>query len=441
MPLSPSDAKVKEFFAAQSCLIVETSPAFSTSIRVCMQELGMLSSRIFTTSKFAMAKQTLEEKRPSILIVEQEIERGRGFELVEILEPLVENSKRLIILTSKSASMSMLMEAADGQVDSHMLKPFSMDAFRERIAAAAKNKLEPTPFAEKIRVGRSQLALENFSEALKEFEAARALHAKPSLAWFWSGEALRLQGDTSGALAHYREGRKIQALSYRCVIAEFQVLFLDKRFDDAISLVTTIVQNFPMSSARLKQLFDVVEAARRFDQLPSLYNVYRALEERSHELVQKAENVFFDAGKELVKSGDLQKATAFFETGLQIAGRRLDYVEKIVLEFVAQNAPNESRSFLEKISPGDVGTPGFQRLAFCVDQLTMTGDQLLNRGRELIFAGHGSPEIFQLVVRSFAEAGKETLAESAISKAVESFPELRTTLYKVLADHLPKQAA
>ena len=216
---------------------------------------------------------------------------------------------------------------------------------------------------------------------------------------------------------------------------------MDARFDEACSLVTTIVQNFPMGSSRLSQLFDVVEAARHFDELPSLYNIYRELEERSQELVQKAENVFFDAGKEIVRSGDLQKATAFFETGLQIAGRRIDYVEKVVLEFVAQKAPNESRSFLEKISPGDIGTPAFHRLAFYVDQLTMTGDQLVNRGRELIFAGHGTPEIFQLVVRSFAEAGKETLAETAIGKAVETFPELRTSLYKVLEDHLPKPAA
>ena len=127
----------------------------------------MLSGRILTTSKFAMAKQTLEEKRPTILIVEHEIDRGRGFELVEMLEPLHENSKRLVIVTSKSASMPVLMEAADGHVDCHMLKPFSIDGFRERLTAAAKIKLEPTPYAEKLTIGRSHLSQENFAEALK----------------------------------------------------------------------------------------------------------------------------------------------------------------------------------------------------------------------------------------------------------------------------------
>ncbi len=445
MPVKNQDPKLdpqtKSFFAEQSCLIAETSTAFATSIRASLQELGIASGRIFTTSKFAIARQTLSEKRPTILIVESEFEKGRGFELIEMFEPLHENVKRIVVVTSRSASTSVLMEAADGHVDSHLLKPFSADDIRERILGVAKLKLQPTPYAQKLANGRAMLHAQSFADAFVEFESARPLHDKPALACFWAGEALRLTGDAASALQKYREGRNIQPLNYRCVMAEFQTLFEMQKFDDAFQLVGTIVKNFPMSSFRLRQLFDVVESAKKFDELAALYSIYRELEDRSAELVRTAEAAFFSAGKTILSTGQAKQAVTYFETGVQIAGRRIDYIAEIVSELVSVRATPEAQAFLAKVSPSDVGTPAFHRIAFCVDQLTLTGDQLLNRGREIIYAGNGTPEIFHLVVRSFATAGKATMAESIIGKAVETFPDLRSTLYKLLDENLPKQSA
>lgn len=429
------------FLSKQTCLIVEPSQAFSMSVRACLQELGVPSAQILVASKFQMAKQMMNELRPTILITEYQVENKNGFELIEMQEAMHEESKRISFVTSKSTSTSVVVEAAEGQVDGYLLKPFSVVVFRKYFLDILKRKTEPSAYFKKLLIGRQHRDKSEFDLAFKEFEEAKKIHPKPALACYQIGETYRAMGNVDEALVHYRDGRKHMPLHYKCVTGEFEALIASSRYEEAMKLVPLIRTNFPISSPRLAQLFKTVREMRAFAELASLFAAYRELEERSASLIEIAEASFFDAGVEALKAKQTSKAMGHFDTALQISGRRFDFIEKVVGECLTEGASREADAFLLKTAPGDVGTPAYHRLSFRVNQLTMTSDQLLNKGRELVFAGHGTPEIFHIVVRSFAVAGKETMAETAIGKAVETFPELRATLYKLLADNLPKSGS
>lgn len=430
-----------KFLSRQICLIVEPSTAFSSSVRACLQELGVPGNLIFVASKFAQAKQLLTEKQPTILISEYRVESWSGFELIELHEKMHEEPNRISFITSKSTANAVLAEAAEGQIDGYLMKPFSVDIFRRRLLEIIQQKAKPSPYRKIINAGKAARDAGNLDQALTLFQTAKPLVAKAALACYYVGDVWRRKGDLTQALQFFREGRALQPIHFKCVTAEFETLCELEKYEEAAMLIGTIRQNFPLTTHRLTRLFDIAAKAELFEELPMLFEAYRETEERDPSLLSVAETALLHGGTKMLLAKRIRDALAYFDIGLQIAGRRLDYLEKVISLLLEAEASKEAEVILSKALPGDVGTPAHHRLAFRVNQTTMTPEELLNKGRELIFAGHGSPEIFHVVVRAFAQAGKETMAETAIGKAVESFPELRSALYKVLEDHLPKHAS
>ncbi len=433
--------KMRTFLNSQVCLIAETSPALAMSLRAKLVELGVPNTQIHTTSKFDGAKELLLSTQPNLFIADFEMEPNLMSGLIDLHEKMHEASARTIVVTSRHSSVAVLMEDRESQIDSFLVKPFSADSFRDRFVSVAITKVEPPPYVAKLNLGRTSLASGDTDEAMKQFEEASELTPKPTMAWYYKGQTSRKRGNQSQALECYREGLKVQPHHYKCTVAEFETLHEMGKLDEAFALIEPITAKFPVGDLRLRQFFELAVEVKRFDSLPTLYTIFRGLEERSKELVDSVETAFLDAGRFLLAAGDLEKALSFFETGIQVASQRFDYVERIVRELVDRKALQAAESALAKVAPGDRGSAAFEQLAFCVDRMTMGGEQLINRGRQLIFAGHGNPDIFHFVVRSCAEAGKETLAESAICKAIETYPELRESLYKLVAEHLPKRAA
>lgn len=146
------------------------------------------------------------------------------------------------------------------------------------------------------------------------------------------------------------------------------------------------------------------------------------------------------AGKYYLTEKEVSRATDLFDKGFLSAAKDLGYLEKVISELLKAGAADEAKAFLNKAPGHFLGTPEHSRLAFKIDAATLHGDQLIERGRKLVLDGHGTPEIFESMVRLTAEAGKVTLAESMIARAVKTNPELRAHLYKILEENLNKPA-
>lgn len=433
--------KLRLFLSHQSCVIVESSPALALSMRAKLVEIGVPNAQIWTAPKLEAAKQMIELARPTMLIIEHEMEGRSTKSLIDSHHLMHGSDVRVLFITSRNANSVIEMDDAGLEADSHFVKPFSADAFRERLLILAKNRVEPSAFLARLEAGKALLAKGETEKAAVEFDAALMLDPKQVLGWFYKGEIARKQKKQGLALECYRAGLRIQPTHYRCAIAEFETLQELEKPADAFALVDSFATRFQVPGNRLARFFELAVSTQQFDYMPRLYNLFRSLENRSSDLIGTVEKAFLDAGRLLLETGDVEKATALFETGIVVASRRIDYVGLIVREFGSRKLTAAAASFFSKAPPEENGSPAFEQLAFYVDHLTITGDRLINRGRELIQKGYGTPEIFHVVVRSFAEAGKETHAESTIGKAIETYPDLRAQLYQVLADHLPKQAA
>jgi hypothetical protein len=207
----------------------------------------------------------------------------------------------------------------------------------------------------------------------------------------------------------------------------------EKWYTKAYDVVPILLRNFPLTAKRLTQIFVTTVFAKRFDDLPVLYEKFLMLENRTRELIKIVSMGMYTAGKWYLAQGQLEVAVEFFDKAATTAGRDFSMLEMIVNELIkTPQCEEHARAFLGKVLLEDINQPHHSQLVFRVDQLTLTKNELMERGRKLIMSGQGSPEIFESVVRLMAEKGKVTLAETMIGKALETHPDLKDRLYEVL---------
>jgi DNA-binding response OmpR family regulator len=429
---------MREFMRDQVCLIVEPSQTFSASIQQCLNEMNLSIGQVITARKFEDAKRVIHERKPKIVITEYEVEAKFGLTLLETQGDYHDELNRVSIIVTRNTTDSAVAEAAEEEIDAYILKPFSPDNFTYKFLEILDRKVRPSEYAKKIRSGKKLFAANQLEAALGEFIESKKLDKKPTLACYYAGQVYQVRGEFQKALAEYREGRTYQPLHYKCLMAEFEELITREGYKEAYRLIPLIKANYPVTSHRLGQIFIAAVFTQHFDEIADYFQLFLKMEGRTPKLVQLTSLALLTAGRYFLGKNDTARACEYFEMGVLASSRDIRYIEKIVHDLLQANAIKEAEYFLAKVQPHDVGTPEHARLAFKVDRHVLTPEQTIEKGRKIVSAGQGTPEVYEILVKTLALAGKEPMAESIISRALEDHPELRAPLYKVLSENLRK---
>ena len=432
---------IENFLKDQRALIAEPSSAFAISIRACLIGLGMNPDNIMVSHKFADCRDYLKEKKPKILVTEYKIEDFFGLELVDIQGSLHDEISRIAIVVTKNPEDSTVAEAAEEQVDAFLLKPFSSEDFRQKIMSVLEKKANPSPYMIAIKQAKDLLQAKHIKEALEQFIGAKKLSEQPTLACYYAAQCLKLNGKIAAALEQLREGRRYQTLNYNCLTGEFDILMSEKKYAEAYELVGPLKDNFPLTPRQLSQVFMASIFTYNFADVALHYALFLRLEHRSAEVIKVTSMALFTAGRYYLEKKDLAQASDLFDKGHLTTGRDLAFLEQIIDELLKVGETDAAQRFLAKAPQSAVGSAEHNRLVFKVDQMTLPPNQLIERGRQIVMSGNGTPEIYKIVVRLMADEGKITLAEAVISRAVSQDPKLREPLYKILNQRLPKSSA
>lgn len=428
--------RIRAFIGDGSCLIVEPSASFSANLQTCLADLGVPLSQVSTARRFDEALRFIQSSKPKLLVTEYDIPSGSGLALVEAQEALYEEEGRISIIVTRNSSDSAVAQSAEGSVDAFILKPFSTDVFRAKMNEVFERKINPSPYESKLREGRKLLLQKEIDQALTLFQEAKLLDTKPSMACHYAGTVFQARGESDEALREYREGLAHHPLHYKCLIGEFEVLMDRKDYAAAYQLIPKIRHNYPVTTQRLGQFLIAAVFTYHFDDLPDYYQLFVDSETRTPWLTELIGLALLTAGKYWIKKGDLAKAQSHIEMGITTQGKSLSYIAMAVDEFLKADALNEADAVFAKVLPADVGLPLHAQLKFKLDRRTLDSEALIERGRKMAADGLATPDIFRILIELLAEKGKETLAESLIAKAVESFPDLNLELYEILQRNL-----
>ena len=113
-----------------------------------------------------------------------------GLELIPTQREVRPNlDDRLFVLVTGNAAESVVAEAAEEDVDSYILKPFTGASIRYYLVRAGLEQSQSSRLPLRADPGRQQYYSRQYEDALQTFTAAMELDEAPSLACYYMGQS------------------------------------------------------------------------------------------------------------------------------------------------------------------------------------------------------------------------------------------------------------
>lgn len=430
--MNPIRPLLGDFMGNEFCILVEDSPSIAANVQRSLQDMGMSSRNIMIARKFHDAEKLICAKRPKLVVTEYEIQGQMGLDLIQLQEEFCEEGDALRVIITKVKSEAAISAAAEEHVDVFILKPFSIETFAQKIDEAVFRKQNPSEYMKTIYAGKKALKMGDFQTAERSFKRARTMDRVPASACYYLGLTYLKTDRHEDALDLFREGKKLQPLNYKCLVAEFEYLLAERRFAEALDVVPSLTLHFPVTAKRLENIYEAVLGHKDYARLLDLHALFLQIEERPEELGTLAAQGYCEGAMHYLKEDDRAKSLTMSEMLFSASGSDFTYIDKMARSYLVVGAADEAIVCFKKISATELGSPRYKLLEFMIDELTATPDQIVEKARRLIQEDIVSPEVFTSAVINCKKIGKKTLGETVIAKAVTYYPDMRSALYKIL---------
>ena len=111
-------------------------------------------------------------------------------------------------------SRTAVAKAAEEDVDSFIIKPYTLQSIQDNLLSTIYTKLKPSPYIQKIEEGKARIFEQNYDAAIVVLKEAIFLHPKPSLALFYIGQAQYFKREKEEAKDKYHEGLEFNSIHY-----------------------------------------------------------------------------------------------------------------------------------------------------------------------------------------------------------------------------------
>lgn len=236
-------------------LIADPNQSIRSSLSKTISDLGAKSAHIQLASNFNEAVEQIRTHAPEIVITDYHLGGRYGLELIQIhreTRPALED--RLFMLVTGNAAESVVAEAAEEDVDSYVLKPFTSAAIRYYLVRAGLSKLAPSGYRAELLRGRQAYFAQRFEDALQIFTAAMELDEAPALACYYMGQSYDKLGEhPDHSEQSYKNGLIFNEIHYKCSVALFDLYATTGRAPEAYGIMRRIAKLFPISPQRLAE--------------------------------------------------------------------------------------------------------------------------------------------------------------------------------------------
>lgn len=415
-----------------SALVVDHSASYIHGIVESLKALGCPEDRIYKAKKYSDARDIILTKKPDILITEYTLEGKSGLELINLLNS--QSAHKISIIISHNNSGASIAEAAEELVDDYIVKPFQGGKVSERLKEIIKRKANPNEYIKHIRTGKQLLIERRYQDAEQHFLSAVALEKTPTLARYYLGYAQLLQTNYSVAVDEFQKGLALRPLHFKCLTGNFDAFFEQKSYQLAHRLAPSILENYPIGSKRLGNLFIATVFSGHLEEIPKYHSIFLNLDDVTPELRKVFSAALLAAGRFHLTKNEVEKAAECFDLGTQVLGPDVEYISKAVRALLKApgKGPPLAVRLLQRFPKAKVGEKDHSQLVFLISLATQTRSQVIELGRRLVASNFADSECYQAFFKLLLEDGKVTLAEDVAAKAVREFPELRKNFYEMI---------
>jgi CheY-like chemotaxis protein len=357
----------KSFMEEHDILIVDKNPSSRNRLSKIVFELGSKRSMIHTASSLEEAQTIIHKKNVGVVLSEYIITGGSGFDLFKLVRDKNPHKRELChILVTSNISQAAVAKAAEEDVDSFIIKPYTIQGIKENLLSTISQKISPSEYIVIVEEGKLLLTEKKYAEAITTLKEACKLHPKPSLALFYIGQAEYLKNRINEATESYQQGLQFINIHYKCLVGLFELFMRENNHREAYQVVRKISKYFPANPERLSQVVRLAIQTKNFEDMNFYYEIFTSLEERNEELTNYLGAGMYVAGKYFLQKNKPELALELFQNVAVSCSEFTKFLRAIVTILVEHNMGQEAESFLKRFPAGTIDSVDYRVCEFLI---------------------------------------------------------------------------
>jgi CheY-like chemotaxis protein len=398
---------VRKYFDENQILIVDTVSSARVTLASQLIQMGANRSQMSLISTFEEAQAVIQQMKPKIIFCDYMLGKKSGLDLLQEQKKIYESTNKnrrkkddtLFVLVTADASQAAVARAAEEDVDTFVVKPYTLKRLQKSLVQAVIAKLQPDEYHQRINLGKDLLFSGNIDEAAAIFQGAMRLDPTPTLACFYLAQTAEIKKALGSADVNYRKGLQYSEIHYKCLVGLYELLNQQGKFAKAYEVVQRIAEYFPANPNRLAAVLKLAVVTSNYPDVPKYYDLFTALDERPEALTRHMCSAMAVAGKHALVRNEHEKAIDIFDKVATTCAGRTHYLRYIVESLVACDRFAEATRFLKRFQAEDHLHPDYEVSSFLVASGTRPASEVLNQGRLLLRQGIESSQVFEILIK------------------------------------------
>ncbi len=415
--------EISRFVGEGKVLIVDPSQVTRSSVAQILSGMGLKGTSLVTCATFDEAEERVRSLRPKVVLADYELDQRKcSLELFQTLKGQIQDLRaHLFVLVTGNTSQTAVARAAEEDVDSYILKPFTPASFRNALMRAVITKLNPSTYLQTIETGKTLLSRGKLEEAIAVFEQAVAMDPEPSLAFSYLGQVHLIRQALHSAQGDFLKGLQFNKLHYKCMVGLFEVLMFQKEHVHAYEVIKRIAQFYPANPSRMTALLRLTILTGHYEDMGLYYTIFTNLGERTDEMTKVMCSALIVAGRHHATHGDAVRALDCFQKAAVSSAGRPRILKDLTVAMVEAGLPLEADKTLTRF-PGDTrDRPEFLVAHLAVANALEDPESVLDKAQRLLAQGLTDPTLYKVAIRRAKELNKLDLArdwEEALARQI-----------------------
>lgn len=374
----------KQFLEENEVLIVDKNPSSRNRLLKTIYDLGAKRHMIHTCGSLTEAQEIIASKKIGIVMSDYFIGGGSGFDLFKIIRDKEPDNKNLcLVLVTSNISQTAVAKAAEEDVDSFIIKPYTIQSIQENLISTVVAKIKPSDYIVKVEEGKAQIAAGNYLEAIATLKVAVNMHPKPALALFYIGQAEYLKNHVDEATGSYNEGLSFNNIHYKCLVGLYEIFMREEKYFEAYGVVKKIAKYFPANPDRLSQIVRLAIRTNNYEDMQMYYEIFTSLEVRTQVLMNYIGAGMYVAGKHCLIENNPEKAMQFFDNIAVSCSEFTKFLRAIVTVLVEHNMHTDAEKFLSRFDAGAKDSDDYLVSDFLINAKNPDNGFVIKMGLEL----------------------------------------------------------
>lgn len=403
----------RDYIQKIDVLIVDKNPSSRSRLLKIMYDLGCKRNKIHTAGEMLEAQELISSKNIGIVLSDYFIGGGSGFDLFKLVRQKFPDRRELsLILVTSNISQTAVAKAAEEDVDSFIIKPYTIQSIQENLVTTVTNKVKPSPYVQKIEEAKELLFKGKVDDAEAILKEAKKMHPKPALALYYIGQAEYMRKAVAEAQGAYSSGLSFNNIHYKCLLGLYEMFLELKKYNEAYQVVKKIAKFFPANPDRLAQIVRLAVQTENFDDMQMYYEIFTSLDERTETMVNYIGAGLFVSGKHKLMNKKLDEAIRLFDNIAVSCSEFSKFTRAMITTLVDYGQVAPAEKYLTRFPPGYDDHEDYLVSEFII--MSKKGEQqssIAKFGLDLYNKNIRDPKCMQLMIKAMEDCQykKETI--------------------------------